>query len=107
MSDKIIHLTDDSFDTDVLKADGLTLVDFWAEWCGPCKMVGPIIESLAEKMDNVKFCKVDIDQNVEWASKLKVMSIPTMVIYKDGEVMASQIGALPEEELRRFIEANI
>ena len=107
MSDKVLHITDDQFEAEVIKSDKPVLVDFWAPWCGPCKMVGPIIESLAEKMDSVKFCKVDIDQNVEWASKLKVMSIPTMVIYKDGEVMASQIGALPEEELRRFIEANI
>ena len=107
MSDKVLHITDDQFEAEVIKSDKPVLVDFWAPWCGPCKMVGPIIESLAEKMENVKFCKVDIDQNVEWASKLKVMSIPTMVIYRDGEVMASQIGALPEEDLRRFIEANI
>ena len=107
MSDKVLHITDDQFEAEVIKSDKPVLVDFWAPWCGPCKMVGPIIEALAEKMENIKFCKIDIDQNVEWASKLKVMSIPTMVIYKDGEVMASQIGALPEEELRRFIEANI
>ena len=107
MSDKVLHITDDQFEAEVIKSDKPVLVDFWAPWCGPCKMVGPIIEALAEKMENVKFCKVDIDQNVEWASKLKVMSIPTMVIYRDGEVMASQIGALPEEDLRRFIEANI
>lgn len=107
MSDKVLHITDDQFEAEVIKSDKPVLVDFWAPWCGPCKMVGPIIEALAEKMENVKFCKIDIDQNVEWASKLKVMSIPTMVIYKDGEVMASQIGALPEEDLRRFIEANI
>ena len=107
MSDKVLHITDDQFEAEVIKSDKPVLVDFWAPWCGPCKMVGPIIEALAEKMENVKFCKVDIDQNVEWASKLKVMSIPTMVIYKDGEVMASPIGALPEEDLRRFIEANI
>lgn len=107
MSDKVLHITDDQFEAEVIKSDKPVLVDFWAPWCGPCKMVGPIIEALAEKMENVKFCKVDIDQNVEWASKLKVMSIPTMVIYKDGEVMASQIGALPEGDLRRFIEANI
>lgn len=107
MSDKVLHITDDQFEAEVIKSDKPVLVDFWAPWCGPCKMVGPIIEALAEKMENIKFCKIDIDQNVEWASKLKVMSIPTMVIYKDGEVMASQIGALPEEDLRRFIEANI
>ena len=107
MSDKVLHITDDQFEAEVIKSDKPVLVDFWAPWCGPCKMVGPIIEALAEKMENVKIGKVDIDQNVEWASKLKVMSIPTMVIYKDGEVMASQIGALPEEDLRRFIEANI
>ena len=107
MSDKVLHITDDQFEAEVIKSDKPVLVDFWAPWCGPCKMVGPIIEALAEKMENVKFCKIDIDQNVEWASKLKVMSIPTMVIYKDGEVMASQIGALHEEDLRRFIEANI
>ena len=87
MSDKVLHITDDQFEAEVIKSDKPVLVDFWAPWCGPCKMVGPIIEALAEKMENVKFCKVDIDQNVEWASKLKVMSIPTMVIYKDGEVI--------------------
>ena len=76
MSDKVLHITDDQFEAEVIKSDKPVLVDFWAPWCGPCKMVGPIIESLAEKIGQRKFCKVDIDQNVEWASKLKVMSIP-------------------------------
>ena len=104
MSDKIIHLNDDQFENEVINSDKPVLVDFWATWCGPCRMVGPIIEDLAEEMSEVKFCKVDIDKNSGYAGKLGVMSIPTLLLYKNGEIVGKQVGALPKEELAAFIK---
>ncbi|MBO6257734.1 MAG: thioredoxin [Succinivibrio sp.] len=104
MSDKIIHLNDDQFENEVINSDKPVLVDFWATWCGPCRMVGPIIEELAEEMSEVKFCKVDIDKNSGYAGKLGVMSIPTLLLYKNGEIVGKQVGALPKEELAAFIK---
>lgn len=101
------HINDDEYENVVLKSDVPVLVDFWAPWCGPCKMVGPILEELSEELEGIKICKIDIDQNTAWASKLGVMSIPTMLIYKDGEITAKQVGALPKEELKNFITAHI
>lgn len=101
------HINDDEYENVVLKSSVPVLVDFWAPWCGPCKMVGPILEELSEELEGIKICKIDIDQNTAWASKLGVMSIPTMLIYKDGEITAKQIGALPKEELKNFITAHI
>ena len=81
MSDKIIHLTDDSFDTDVLKADGLTLVDFWAEWCGPCKMIAPILDEIAEEYQGkLTIAKLNIDQNPGTAPKYGIRGIPTLLL---------------------------
>ena len=101
------HITDDEYENAVLKSETPVLVDFWASWCGPCKMVGPILEELSEELSGVKIVKIDIDQNNAWAGKLGIMSIPTMLIYKDGEVVAKQVGALPKEELKGFIQAHI
>ena len=107
MSEKVLHIDDSQFEEEVLKSDKPVFVDFWAQWCGPCKMVGPIVEELAEEMENVKFVKVDIDQNQASAAKSGVMSIPNMLLFKDGNIVNRQIGALPKNELKAFIENNI
>lgn len=107
MSDKVLHISDDDFQNEVVNSDKPVLVDFWANWCGPCKMIGPFIEELAEEMDNVKFVKIDIDKNSEYAAKLGVMSIPNLTLYKDGAIINRQVGALPKNELKAFIENSI
>ena len=99
MSDKIIHLTDDSFDTDVLKADGLTLVDFWAEWCGPCKMIAPILDEIAAENEGIQIVKLNVDENPAIAASFGITSIPTMNVFKGGEVVKSIIGAKPKAAL--------
>ncbi|MGB0669864.1 MAG: thioredoxin TrxA [Rhodospirillales bacterium] len=101
-------VTDDSFDTDVLKADGPVLVDFWAEWCGPCKQIAPSLEALAEAMgDKVTVAKVNIDQNPMTPSKYGVRGIPTLMLFKDGQVAATKIGALPKSALFEWVESNV
>ena len=106
-SDKIVHLTDDSFDTDVLKADGVTLVDFWAEWCGPCKMIAPALDEIAAEMaGQVKIAKVNIDENPELAAQFGVRSIPTLLMFKDGELAANMVGAAPKSRLADWIKAS-
>lgn len=100
------HITDDEYENAVIKSDKPVLVDFWAPWCGPCRMVGPLIEDLSEQMPEVKFCKVDIDENSAWAAKLGIMNIPTMLIYRDGEVVAKQIGALTAADLKAFVQTH-
>jgi|SRR5574344_1401875 thioredoxin 1 len=107
MSDKVLHIDDSQFENEVLKSDKPVLVDFWAQWCGPCKMVGPFIEELADEMDNVKFVKVDIDKSQEYATKFGVMSIPNILVFKDGNIVNRQIGALPKSELKAFIENSL
>ena len=91
----------------IIDSEPLVLVDFFTEWCGPCKMIGPFIEELADEMDNVKFVKVDIDKNSAYAAKYGVMSIPNLLLFKDGEIVNRQIGALPKSELKAFIENSI
>jgi thioredoxin 1 len=99
-------VTDGSFDSDVLKASGPVLVDFWAEWCGPCKMIAPALEDLAARMgDKVTVAKLNVDENPLTASKYGVRGIPTLMLFKGGQVAATKIGALPKTALHQWVES--
>ncbi len=99
--------TDQSFEDDVLKNPVLTLVDFWAEWCGPCRVIGPVLESVSEEMgEKVKIGKLNIDENPEVPTKYNVRSIPTLILFKNGEPVATQVGALPRNVLLDWINQH-
>ena len=103
---KPIAVTDSSFDAEVLSASGPVLVDFWAEWCGPCKMIAPFLEELATEMaGKVTVAKVNIDENPQTPMKYGVRGIPTMILFKDGQVAATKIGALPKSKLYEWVES--
>ena len=91
-----LKITKDNFQTEVLEAQGTVLVDFWASWCGPCKMIGPIIDQIADERTDVKVCKVNVDDEQELAVQFKVMSIPTLLVFKDGKVVNQSLGAKPK-----------
>ena len=108
MSEQITTLTDATFDEVVGASDKPILVDFWAEWCGPCKMIAPILEELAtEQSDNFVIGKLDVDVNVATATKFSVMSIPTLLLFKDGEVVARLVGPKPKGAMLQEISANL
>ncbi len=101
-----VPVGDDDFESSVLKADGPVLVDFWAEWCGPCKMIAPALEEIAGDMDGqVTVAKVNIDDNPQTPAKYGVRGIPTLMIFKDGEVAATKVGALPKSQLVEWVES--
>ena len=101
-------VSDDSFETDVLAADSPVLVDFWAEWCGPCKQIGPSLEEISDEMgDALIVAKVNIDENPMTPSKYGVRGIPTLMLFKDGEVAATKVGALPKGKLVEWIQSEI
>lgn len=108
MSDKIIYLSDDSFESDVLKSDLPVLVDFWAEWCGPCKMIAPILDDVSEEYaGRVTIAKLNVDQNNVSPAKYGVRGIPTLLLFKNGELAATKVGALSKTQLKEFIDAQI
>ena len=96
--------TDSSYDQDT--AQGVGLVDFWAEWCGPCRMVAPIVEELAGELPQVTFAKLNVDENQQVAQKLGITSIPTLLLYKDGQVVDRVVGLQPKPKLKSFIEKH-
>jgi len=108
MSDAIVHVSDSSFEDDVLKAAEPVLVDFWAAWCGPCKMIAPILEELAgEYAGKVKICKMDVDANAQTPAKFNIRGIPTLMLFKGGNMEAMKVGALSKTQLTEFLNANI
>ena len=107
MIDTIVHVTDASFEADVLQSDIPALVDFWAEWCGPCKMIAPILDEIAtEYAGKIKICKVDVDSNPETAAKFNVRGIPTLLILKNGVVEATKVGALSKAPASRSLSTR-
>lgn len=108
MSDAIVHVTDSSFEDDVLKASEPVLVDFWAAWCGPCKMIAPVLEELAGEYEGkVKICKMDVDANTETPAKFNIRGIPTLMLFKGGNMEAMKVGALSKTQLTEFLNSNI
>ena len=107
-SDKIKHVTDASFEGDVLKSDKPVLVDYWAEWCGPCKMIAPILDDVAkEYAGKLKVAKLNIDENQETPAKFGIRGIPTLMLFKGGNVEATKVGALSKSQLTAFIDSNL
>ncbi|WIO74434.1 thioredoxin [Porticoccaceae bacterium LTM1] len=103
----IAQITDASFEAEVLNSDIPVLVDFWATWCGPCKMIAPILDQLAGELEGkVKICKIDVDTNKEMAAKYNVRGVPTLMMFKDGNLEASKVGALSKPQLTQFVEEN-
>ena len=108
MSDKIVYLSDDSFEAEVLKSDTPVLVDYWAEWCGPCKMIAPILDEIADEYDGkVKIAKLNIDENPGTPPKYGIRGIPTLMLFKNGEVEATKVGALSKSQLTAFLDQNL
>lgn len=108
MSEQIVHLTDATFDQEVLQSDVPVVVDYWAEWCGPCKMIAPILDELAAEFgEKVKIAKINIDENAQTAPKFGIRSIPTLMVFNGGDVVGTKVGASSKSDLTDFINNSI
>ncbi|MCP4284465.1 MAG: thioredoxin TrxA [Gammaproteobacteria bacterium] len=108
MSEQIVHLSDDSFEVEVLQSNLPVLVDYWAEWCGPCKMIAPVLDEIAlEYAGKIKLAKLNIDDNPNTPPRYGIRGIPTLMMFKDGEVEATKVGAVSKSQLTTFIDSNL
>lgn len=108
MSHNVLHTSDSDFEQDVLKSDVPVLVDFWAQWCGPCKMIAPVLDELAQEYGNrVKICKMDVDENKETPAKFNIRGIPTLILFKGGNAESTKVGALTKVQLKELLDANV
>ena len=108
VSDSVLHVSDSEFNETVIKANGPVLVDYWAEWCGPCKMIAPVLDAIAQEYKGkLTVVKINIDENPQTPQYYGVRGIPTLMLFKDGEVEATKVGALTKSELAKFIDSNI
>jgi thioredoxin 1 len=108
VSDKIVQVTDDSFENEVLQSSAPVLVDYWAEWCGPCKMIAPVLDEIADEYaGRIKLAKLNIDDNPNTPPRYGIRGIPTLMLFKDGEVEATKVGAVSKSQLTAFIDSNL
>ena len=100
---KVLHVNKDNFHNEVLNSEKPVLLDFFASWCGPCRMVGPILDEIAEEREDIKVCKVDIDEQPELASRFRIMSVPTLMVLKDGNIVEQSVGAKPKHQILAMV----
>ena len=100
---KVLHINKDNFHKEVLNSEKPVLLDFFASWCGPCRMVGPILDEIAEEREDIKVCKVNIDEQPELASRFRIMSVPTLMVLKDGQILEQSVGARPKHQILAMV----
>lgn len=100
----VLHLTNENFEREVVQSDKTVIIDFWASWCNPCRMLAPIFEAVASEAENVKFCKVNVDEQPELAQSFEIMSIPTMIVFKNGVAVKKSVGGMSKEQILKLVE---